>query len=81
MPESLSDIAPIGMAVEVDPDPAARADVRWPKVPLRSAREQEILRHMGGLTPDRMAASTVVVGGVREAGEHLLADPESGFAV
>jgi hypothetical protein len=81
MAESLRDIGPIGMAVEVDPDPATRSDVRRPKVPLRSAREQKILRHVGGLAPDRMAASAVVVSGVREAGEHLLADPERGFAV
>src|SRR5512134_19460 len=80
MAKPLRNLRPVRRGVEVDANPTADTDVGGLEVALGRARDQEILGSMRGLAPDRVASRTVVVPGVGEAREHLLARPEGRLA-
>src|SRR5262245_9470514 len=64
--QAIRHLRPVWPAVEIDPEPARRANVRRNEIPIGPLRNDNLLRHVHGLAPHRIAPRTVMI---RRAGE------------
>ncbi len=79
--QAFGDILPIRRFVQVDADPSARTRIGRREIALRRSGDEQILRRVRRLAPDRVPAAAVMIRRIGEHRERSLPGPERRLAM